>query len=240
MVNVFVLFGVMVSPVFGQMALVASGALAIPKEMIPLDLAEGEKRLSSTPYNQAFWVLVPHFETQVNQAYCAVASSVMVLNALKIERPLAEQYKGYHYFTQQNFFNTVDPSIAKPEQVHKEGMTLDQLAKSLSTGFSVVVEKNYASDLSVDSFREKIKEGVGSKNTLVLLNFNRSVLGEEGKGHWSPIAAYDPKTDSALMLDVAKYKYPPLWISVESLYKAAMSVDSTSGMSRGILLVRAK
>ena len=39
-----------------------------------------------------------------------------------------------------------------------------------------------------------------------IVNFNRSTLGQEGGGHFSPVAAYDPTTDSALIMDVARYK----------------------------------
>lgn len=45
------------------------------------------------------------FVTQNNQAYCGVASIVMVLNALSIPAPVAQEYSPYHVFTQDNFFN---------------------------------------------------------------------------------------------------------------------------------------
>jgi hypothetical protein len=36
---------------------------------------------------------------------------------------------------------------------------------------------------------------------------------------------------------VARYKYPPLWVSVKDLYAGALSIDAESGRSRGLVLV---
>jgi hypothetical protein len=52
------------------------------------------------------------------------------------------------------------------------------------------------------------------------LNYNRGTLGQTGTGHFSPLAAYDAQTDSALILDVARFKYPPHWVSIDLLHQA--------------------
>ncbi|MEA3084758.1 MAG: glutathione-S-conjugate glycine hydrolase, partial [Paraburkholderia sp.] len=51
------------------------------------------------------------------------------------------------------------------------------------------------------------------------------------------LAAYDAASDSALLLDVARYKYPAVWVPLTQLYAAAQAVDNVSGLSRGIVVV---
>ena len=64
-----------------------------------------------------------------------------------------------------------------------------------------------------------------SKDARVLVNFERSLVHEEGGGHWSPLAGYSPDLDAFLILDVAKYKYPPAWVPARMLYQAMATTD---------------
>ena len=41
------------------------------------------------------------------------------------------------------------------------------------------------------------------------------------------------------MMDVARYKYPPVWVDAAALYKAMNTKDIVSGKTRGMLLVTA-
>lgn len=190
----------------------------------------------SAANQQSYWPLAQYFETQRNEAYCSVASSVMVLNALGIRRPASSLYPDFAFFSQQDFFRDVDPQVASAAQVSREGMTLDQLAAALRT-FPVEVAKYHAADLSLDQFRAVVRDATGRQDRFALLNFRRAEIGEAGGGHWSPLAAYDAASDSALLLDVARYKYPALWVPLAKLYAGALAVDSVSGLSRGLLVV---
>ena len=55
----------------------------------------------------------------------------------------------------------------------------------------------------------------------------------------SPVAAYDEATDTALVMDVSRYKYPPVWTPVSNLHAAMRAVDEASGLSRGWVVVAA-
>jgi len=59
----------------------------------------------------------------------------------------------------------------------------------------------------------------------------------ERGGHISPIAAYNEESDRLLILDVSRYKYPPVWVKTEELWQAMATVDSVSGKTRGFVLV---
>lgn len=72
----------------------------------------------------------------------------------------------------------------------------------------------------------------------LVVSFSRAHLNQTGAGHFSPVAAYHPPTDSCLVLDVARFKYAPYWVSVEELYEATKPLDETTGKSRGWFVMR--
>jgi hypothetical protein len=51
-------------------------------------------------------------------------------------------------------------------------------------------------------------------------------------------AAYHKQSDRFLIEDVASYKYPPVWASTETLWKAMNTTDSISKKTRDYLVVR--
>ncbi len=66
----------------------------------------------------------------------------------------------------------------------------------------------------------------------------RKALGQETFGHISPLAAYDEKADRFLILDVARYKYPPAWVKASDLFDAMNTPDpSNGGKTRGYVVV---
>ena len=206
----------------------AGQALALPAHLFALAHPVGQQRLLQSNYNQAYWPLASYFETQRNQAYCSVATSVMALNALGVTRPVTALYPDFGFFTQQGFFDGIHPRVASPEGVSKEGMTLEQLGAALGH-FPLRVQVVPGDSLDIEQLRES--------DRFVLLNFNRRFIGQAGGGHWSPLAAYHEASDSALLLDVARYKYPPVWVPLAHLLAAAQDPDRVSGKARGMLVV---
>ena len=65
----------------------------------------------------------------------------------------------------------------------------------------------------------------------MIVNYYRKAMGEEVGGHISPLAAYDVKADRFLVLDVARYKYPPVWVKTADLF-AAMNPRTQSTTTR--------
>jgi hypothetical protein len=54
------------------------------------------------------------------------------------------------------------------------------------------------------------------------------------------LAAYDEKADRFLILDVARYKYPPLWVTTSDLFEAMNTSDpDNDNKTRGCVLVSA-
>lgn len=183
--------------------------------------------------------LFAHFESQRHRAHCGIASTVIALNSLGLVAPEAERLGPFRYFTQEALID--DPqtaSVVPAERVNAQGMTLDQLGGIL-TAHGLRATVSHGADLDLDAFRALVRANVERTGDLVLVNYHRPSLGQEGGGHISPIAAYDAETDRLLVLDVAQYRYPPVWAKTEALWSATRTVDSDSGLTRGLVEVAA-
>lgn len=158
-----------------------------------------------------------------------------MLNALPITAPATPV--GLQ-FTQANFFSPVTRSVMSAEDVQRSGVTLAQLANLLST-HPTKVELADASDSTLDDVRARLTKNLADPNDFVLVNYQRGELQQESLGHVSPVAAYHAPSDWFLLLDVARYKYPPTWVPAEALYRAMRANDLLSGKSRGFLKISA-
>ena len=215
----------------------AAQTLPLPDQLTSLTSPEGQQLLQDSESQADFIPLMSQFVTQINQAFCGIASTVMVLNALGVPAPAAPEWD-QQYFTQDNLFNDRTEAVIVRPTVERQGLTLAELAGILSS-YPVQVEVYYGSDISLEAFRERIATNLAEPNNYVLINYLRRAIGQERGGHISPIAAYDADTDQFLILDVSRYKYPPVWVQAETLWQAINTVDAVSGKTRGFLLIAA-
>ncbi|MBE9227287.1 phytochelatin synthase family protein [Phormidium sp. LEGE 05292] len=210
--------------------------LPISQNLISLDSTEGEQLLIASTAKQDYLPLSIHFITQENQAYCGVASIVMVLNALSIPAPVEPKFGNVHVFTQDNVFNAQMINVKTPSKISFEGMTLEELGKLLKS-YPLKVEVHYASNMTLNEFRNMTVKNLQESNNFVIVNYLRKSVGQQIGGHISPIAAYNQKTDRFLILDVSRYKYPPVWVKAEELWRAMATKDPSTGKTRGLVLV---
>ncbi|OUL31578.1 phytochelatin synthase family protein [Nostoc sp. 106C] len=228
----FLLLGVCLSS-----GTVLAQTLSLTPNLINFNSQEGEKLLIQSQSREDFFPLSSQFITQNNQAYCGVASMVMVLNSLGIPAPEAPQYKPYRVFTQENFFsNEKAQAVITAEDVSRQGMTLDQLGGLLGS-YGVKIAVYHAADISLENFRKLAAENLQQPGNFLIVNYLRKAIGQEKGGHISPLAAYNKQTDRFLILDVSRYKYPPVWVKAEELWKAMATLDQTSGKTRGFVVV---
>jgi hypothetical protein len=179
--------------------------------------------------------LLQWYETQANLAYCGVASSVMVLNSLAVPAPKAEGYGSNRFWTQTNLFSLpATRDFVEASRVAREGMTLEQL-HGLLASVGTRVQHYHGETLSLEQLRWLLRRGLADGTDRLLANYDRRALGQSGGGHISPLAAYDPDHDRVLVLDVARYRYPAVWVATPDLWRAIRSVDSSSGRSRGLI-----
>lgn len=193
--------------------------------------------LSSSRERADYGALAETFLTQANLAYCGVASSVMALNSLAVPAPAASGYGRYRFWTQDNLFSAeATQAVLAPEQVARRGMTLQQL-RGLLLSAGANAEAIHGSSIDLAAFRRLVIANQANPNDRLLVNYLRSSIGQEGGGHISPVAAYHAASDRVLILDVARYRYPSVWVPLESLWRAIRTTDPDSRLSRGLVIV---
>jgi hypothetical protein len=227
---------------WAQFAFLLASLLALPAfggevpGVVYWDSPEGRLMRARIPADADYWQLIPNFATQQTQSYCAVASAVIVLNSMPIKKPVDPIYEPYAYFTQGNFFTPEVSKVISAQTVLAQGMTREEMVETLSR--HGVRALSVAGDTySDESLRAALKTALGDDGQFVLANYFRGTFGQVGGGHWSALAAYDAQTDSVLILDVARYKYPPAWVSISLLRQSIATLDTTSGKSRGLVFV---
>jgi Phytochelatin synthase len=213
--------------------------LPLPQNLISLNSEEGERLLLQSKARQSYWNLSIQFLTQKTQSFCGVASIVMVLNALGTPAPTTPQYDPYTVFTQDDFFNARTEKVLPQTVLAEKGMTLDQIGQLLGA-YGVHAEVHHAADATLDEFRRSAMEHMSKQGQYVIVNYLRRSMGQERGGHISPLGAYDAATDRFLILDVARYKYPPVWVKAKELFEAMNTTDSDNrNRTRGYVLIRA-
>jgi glutathione gamma-glutamylcysteinyltransferase len=222
----------------------------MPVRLTALNSAEGRRRLldclaqnTASPYIP----LTEHWTNQSHPALCGVTTLLCVLNASAVD-PGVRWRGGWRYFGDEAVLLRQCPCLSAAD-LHSTGMTCDQFQRmAVCQGLRSVFKRPAAATardgggdrFTVDDFRRDVAsvatQSEGSARQLVV-SFDRSSLGQTGIGHFSPIAAYHSASDSCLVLDVARFKYPPYWVSVEDLYAAMLPADEATGRSRGWYVV---
>lgn len=215
----------------------------IHPNLIAFNSKEGKNLFEESQHKNSFFALSQYFVTQKNLTYCGIASSAIVLNALPINAPLTPSHAPYRIFNQENVFNQQVLENLTPTKVNIAGATLEQIANLLKKqAANIKVETHFATannnkNNNIDKFRTIAKKALATQDKFIIINYCRKNIGEEGCGHFSPIAAYNSKSDSFLILDVARYKYPPVWVKTKLLFESMTGIDSASNKSRGYLVI---
>src|ERR1700722_10550503 len=147
----------------------AADSLPLPEKLGELRSPQGEALLLEAHALEAYFPISVVFETQKTQAYCGVASTVMVLNALHAPAPMTPEYKPYAVFTQDNVLDDKSDAIRPRELLAHRGMTLDQLGGILAL-HPVTVEVHHAGPDGVDEFRKLAADYLSRENHFVILN----------------------------------------------------------------------
>ncbi len=209
-------------------------------EVIPIDDPAAEKLFAEAQAKAGFWKLMHFYESQNDQTYCGVASAAIILNSLEVDSPPAPAIYPFRKFDQSNFFSEAVLAIKPPKYVHLSGLTLEELAGMIRT-YGVTVDVHHAAPpMDLDGFRAIAGAALADPKARVEINYHRKALGQDGAGHHSPLAAYDAVSDRFLVLDVARYKLPPVWASAADVWASMATEDSDAKANRGFLVIRRK
>lgn len=211
--------------------------LPLPQNLVDLQTSRGQQYFLESHARAAYWPLASEFVTQKNGAFCGVATLVMVLNSLEIPAPDVAHAGPYKAFDQDNVFNAATEAVVAQSNILKRGMTLDEL-RGLFGAFGVEAEAVHASQASLAEFRKTARDYLSRERHFVVVNYLRTSIGQIRDGHISPLAAYDENTDRFLILDVARFKYPPVWVEAGEIFAAMNTIDpGNDGRSRGYILI---
>ncbi|HZI10606.1 MAG TPA: phytochelatin synthase family protein [Myxococcus sp.] len=234
-------------------------------DLVAFSAPESIKRLERSRHKVDFFHLANQFESQGNKAFCGPTSSVIVLNALRmgndaVARPqdpalvTAEDRKLlpagfdplFHRYTQNNFFSEKVQEVKTRSEVFGQprgeggksdaGIQLRQLAGMLAAQGLDVKLRVLNDSLKDDTIREELKQNLKTEGDYVVINYFRPVLGQKGGGHISPLAAYDAKSDSFLVMDVNSTDQRWVWVKASALLASMRTPDAQE--NRGYLLVK--
>ncbi|XP_031284381.1 glutathione gamma-glutamylcysteinyltransferase 1-like isoform X1 [Pistacia vera] len=179
---------------------------------------------------EGFYRLISYFQTQSEPAYCGLASLSMVLNALAIDP--GRKWKGPWRWFDESMLDCCEPL----EKVKEKGISFGKLV-CLAHCAGAKVEAFRTNQSSIDDFRKYLIRCSSSDNCHVISSYHRGIFKQTGTGHFSPIGGYHAGRDMALILDVARFKYPPHWVPLSLLWEAMDSVDVATGQQRGFMLI---
>ena len=207
----------------------------LPEPLAALDSPNGRAMFQRALVEgtlEGYFRLAQQFHTQADPAFCGLGSLVCALNALGIDP--GRRWKGsWRWFSEELL-----DCCKSLDDVRRSGITLDDAAcLARCNGAAATVHR--AGQANVAAFRSDLLAAASASGGPVLIvNYSRSVVGQTGSGHFSPIAGYDAATDHALVLDTARFKYPAHWLPVDLLFAAMQERDGDSGDARGWILVQ--
>jgi len=246
-------------------ALAKDATAPAPTALVSFSEPESMKRLERSKHKVDFFHLANQFESQGNKAFCGPTSSVIVLNAVRmgndaVSKPQdpslvsAEDRKVlppgfdplFHRYTQNNFFDEKVQEVKTRSEVFglprgegaksDGGIQLRQLAGMLAAQGLDVKLRVLDDSLKDTTLREELTRNLKTEGDYVIVNYFRPVLKQQGGGHISPLAAYDAKSDSFLVMDVNATDQRWVWVKAPLLFASMRTTDTQE--NRGYLLVK--
>lgn len=184
---------------------------------------------------ESYFRLAEQYTTQKHPAFCGIGSLTMALNALLVDPQRV--WQGVWRWYDDSMLDCCEPL----DIVKAKGITMAKLAcLARCNGTKAVVKSG--SEMTVEEFRSIVscccsRDIDCVDGCVIIVSYSRAVLNQTGSGHFSPIAGYHKEKDMVLIMDVARFKYPPHWVPLATLHSAMNTIDSETGQSRGCLLL---
>ncbi|HET9956026.1 MAG TPA: phytochelatin synthase family protein [Polyangiaceae bacterium] len=205
----------------------------LPEGHVPFSSEEGRQLFRESLAGggmECWFALSEQYHTQAEPAFCGLGSLVVVLNALEIDP--GRVWKGPWRWFSETLLDCCMPLNVVQEQ----GVTIDELA-CLARCNGARAQTFRAELADVATLRTAVELATGRpRGPFVVASYSRAALGQTGNGHFSPLAGYHRERDLVLILDVARFKYPPHWVPLEQLWYAMRPVDPATKRSRGWLV----
>lgn len=217
-------------------------------------------------YMNAYFNLAEHFSTQGHPSFCGLGSLTMALNALFVDP--GRIWKGVWRWFDESMLDCCDPlEVVKLQGITIEKLaclaTCNGAKVAVKYGDAIGVEE-FREDVKrvcsqcPEHFRHspaspatnRVADNIPCcpedeminnpyKAIVMIAAYSRSVLKQSGSGHFSPIGGYHADRDMVLIMDVARFKYPPHWVPLQALYEAMQPIDPDTSRPRGYMMLRA-
>lgn len=213
---------------------------------------------------ESFFPLSEQFVTQSEPALCSLSSLAMVLNALSFDPKRI--WKGAWRWVSEDMLKceSADSCGHSFEKIKVDGMDFNEF-EALAHCHGVQIQSHRAAREEIEiegslctthkrglvcesthkrgleSFRNEVRSISASDEatSFIIVNFSRKHIQQSGSGHFSPIGGYHPEKDLVLVMDTARFKYPPFWVPTEQLYKSMAEKDENTGRERGYFVIHA-
>lgn len=143
--------------------------------------------------------------------------------------------KGLCYFQ----FPSTDSTSTSLHTAKTENLEFDPSSSFPSSSSSSSQFSQSSRDTTTPSVPSHSHGDSHTHSVVMIVSYNRNALKQSGTGHFSPIGGYHEAKDMVLILDVARFKYPPHWVPLTLLFDAFQGIDPESGKSRGYVLMTA-
>jgi glutathione gamma-glutamylcysteinyltransferase len=193
---------------------------------------------------ESFFPLSEQFITQSEPSYCSLSSLAMVLNALNFDPK--KIWKGPWRWVSEETLQCESKAICghSLERIGRDGMNFTEF-ESLAKCHGVNIQSFRVNDTLAEDkdgynkFKEYVRKAskCGLASTFIVANFSRKYLGQTGIGHFSPIGGYHEEKQLTLVMDVARFKYPPYWVPLKELWNSMTVKDDVTGESRGYFVI---
>nr|AAO13810.2 phytochelatins synthase [Cynodon dactylon] len=179
---------------------------------------------------EGFFSLISCFQTQSEPAFCGLASLAAVLNALAIDP--VRRWKGPWRWFDESMLDCCEPL----DKVKAQGITFGKVAL-LAHCAGADVQTFRANRITLEDLRRHLVRCASSQDCHLIASYHRKAFKQTGTGHFSPIGGYHAGQDMALILDVARFKYPPHWVPLSLLWEAMNTTDESTRLLRGFMLI---
>lgn len=235
---------------------------SVVQDLVSFSSDEGLVRLARSTAKVDFPALANQFEAQSNAAFCGPTSAAIVLNTIRgrsadlprdRSRLRAEdlQYVPSNFdptiprFTQDNVITKGqktraqvlgEPLTINGKQINDFGYQVRQLDEMLRAN-GLVTRLTVVDDSKIEQeIRTELVENLKRRGDYVIVAYLRESVGQQGRGHISPLGAYDAGSDSFLVLDVNPASAGWVWMSTATLIKGMRTFDTIE--NRGYILIQ--
>jgi glutathione gamma-glutamylcysteinyltransferase len=180
---------------------------------------------------ESYFRLAGQYHAQSEPTYCGVAVLCMVLNGLSMD-PARIWKSPWRWYSEEMM------ACCYPlDEIKQKGIDFD-VFHSMASCKGADVSAYRHEDRTEEQFRADIIAATSNDSKFIVVSYDRKAVGQTGSGHFCPVAGFHAEKDMLLLLDVARFKYPPHWIPLSLLYTAMKPIDSATGKSRGYFIIK--